>query len=356
MKKISSFLKKVFSLLADCIVPTMPIMIGVGMIKVILIVIGPSVLNLLSETSSTYVVLQFVGDAGYYFLPIYVAISSAEVFKTNKFVAGIVGGMLISPAFVEIVNSGEALSFLNIPIALTNYGNQVLPSVIAIWIMSYIYNFLDKHIIENLRSLLVPLFTIILMIPISFSVIGPLGVFLGDELVSLIMLLKNLGPLGNGILCALIPYITIFGLGGANLSAMLLLASSGIDPILFFSNVIYNNVLGFVTLALYIRNKKSDTLAAAITSSVAGTSEPAIFGIVMKDTKALLSLTIGDFVGGLLSGLFGVKAYAMASFGIFGIVTTIGPDSSILYAAISIVAGCAIGFVLSFLTHKSTHE
>ena len=155
MKKISSFFKKVFSFLADCIVPTMPIMIGVGMIKVILIVIGPSVLNLLSETSSTYVVLQFVGDTGYYFLPIYVAISSAEVFKTNKFVAGIVGGMLISPAFVEIVNSGETLSFLNIPIALTNYGNQVLPSVIAIWIMSYIYNFLDKYINTLIRDFII---------------------------------------------------------------------------------------------------------------------------------------------------------------------------------------------------------
>ena len=225
-------------------------------------------------------------------------------------------------------------------------------SIIAVLIMSYIYNFLDTKIIENLRPIIVPLITIVIMVPIAFCAIGPLGVWLGDKLVELIMLLNNIGPIGNAIMCAIIPFITIAGLGGANLSAMLLLASSGCDPILFYANVIYNNVLGFVTLAMYLKNKKPDVLAAAITSSLAGTSEPALFGHVVKDGKALMCLVVGDFVGGLLAGIFKVKTYAMASFGIFGIVTTIGPDSSIMLAAIAMVAGCVTGFILSFITHS----
>ena len=73
-------------------------------------------------------------------------------------------------------------------------------------------------------------------------------------ILDLIMWLKDLGPLGNAIMCAIIPFITIAGLGGANLSAMLLLASTGVDPILFFANVLYNNILGAVTFALYLKN------------------------------------------------------------------------------------------------------
>ena len=356
MKKILDIIKnglsKALSILVDCIVPTLPIMIGVGMIKVVLILIGPLVLNIISETSDTYVVLSFVANAGYYFMPIYVAVSSAEVFKTNKYVAALSGAMLIAPEFIKIVEANQTISIFSLPIALTNYGNQVIPSIIIVCVLSYIYNFLDNKLNNNIKPILVPLISIILITPISLCLIGPLGVFMGNYLVKFILFLKDLGPIGNAIMCAIIPYVTIFGSGGANLSAMLLLASSGCDPILFFSNVIYNNVLGFVVLAIYLKDKKPETLAAAITSAVAGTSEPALFSIAIKKPTAILSLTIGDFFAGFYAGIMGVKSYAMASFGTFGIITTIGPESSILHAAIAMIIGCIIGFVLSFLTYK----
>lgn len=354
LNTIKEKISHILSVLIDCIVPTLPIMIGVGMIKVILIVIGPTVLNILSESSDTYRVLSFVANAGYYFMPIYMGVSSAEVFKTNKFIGALIGAMLIAPEFVEIVKANEQISIFGLPITLTDYGNQVISSIIATYVLSLVYNFLDKHINENLNPILVPLLSILIMIPVSFCAIGPLGVFLGDKLVSLILMLKNLGPIGNAIMCALIPYITIAGLGGGNLSAMLLLASTGCDPILFFSNVIYNNVLGFVVLAIYLKNKDAKTLAASITSSLAGTSEPALFGIAIKNPYALIALTVGDFFAGLYAGIMGVKSYAMASFGIFGLATTIGPDSSILHGTISIIIGCVIGFVISYLTYNKS--
>ncbi|MBQ3295435.1 MAG: PTS transporter subunit EIIC [Erysipelotrichaceae bacterium] len=356
MKKILNKIKKtvsaVMNKIVDCIVPTMPIMIGVGMLKVALIIAGPLVLKILSYESDTYTVLSFVADAGYYFMPIYIAVSSADAFKTNRFLAALCGAMLLSPVFVSLIESGRSLSVFGIPITSTTYGNQVISSIIIVWIMSYVVSFLEKYLNENLKPILLPLTTIIIMVPISFCLIGPLGVWVGNGLVKLIMALKDLGPVGNGIMCAIIPYITIAGLGGANLSAMLLLASTGVDPILFFANVLYNNILGFVTLALYVRDRNSETLAAAITASLGGTSEPAIFGIVMKDLKALLSLSAGGFIGGLYAGLKGVKSYAMASFGTFGILTTIGPDSSIVDAAVAMILGCASGFIFCYLSHR----
>lgn len=356
MKKVFNIIKKVFGTLCDCIIPVLPIMIGVGMIKVLLIVLRPIVLNVLKETDSTYIVLNFVAEAGFYFMPIYIGFSASEVFKTQKYLGALVGAMLISPTFVEIVKSNTPLSFLKLPIALTDYGNQILSSVISIWIMSYIYNFFDKHISDNFKSLLTPMLTILIMVPIAFCAIGPLGVFLGNKLIELIMLLKDIGPLGNAIMCALIPFILIFGLSGADVSSMILLAATGCDPILFFANVIFNVTTGFVTLATYLNKKQADTLAMSLTACVAGTSEPAIFGVIMKDYKALLSLVVGGFAGGLYAGLFGVKTFAMASFGIFGVVATIGPGSSIVHAIIAIIIASVVGFTLSFLLHLNKHE
>lgn len=356
MKKIGHIITKVFSTLADCILPNMPIMVGVGMLKVLLIILSPTVIGVLPLESDTYRMLSLIADAGFYFMPIFTAISSANVFKTNTSLSGVVGAMLIAPGFVELVKNGDSITIYGLNVIMTDYGNQVIASIIAIWILSYIYDLLNRIIPVKIKSLFIPMLIIIIMAPIVYCVIGPLGVFLGAKLVDLIMILKNIGPIGNAIMCAIIPFITILGLGGANLSAMLILSSTGCDEILFYSNVMYNNILGFVTLALYLKDKKSDTLAAAITSAVGGTSEPALFGIVMKDKLALSSLAIGGFVGGYLSGIFKVKSFAMASFGTFGIVTTIGPGSSFVGALISLIVSCIIGFIICYLTHKKSYN
>ena len=133
------------------------------------------------------------------------------------------------------------------------------------------------------------------------------------------------------------------------IATVIVIAFAAAVVVIIFANHVALVVQNY---ALYIKNKKADVLAAAITASVAGTSEPALFGFVMKDIKALLSLTIGCFFGGLLSGLFKVKSYAMASFGVFGLITTIGPESSIVHAVISMIVGCVVGFIVCFITHR----
>lgn len=352
IKRLLKIIKNVFFKIAECIIPIMPILVGVGMLKVILIILGPYILNILSEADNTYIVLSFVADAGYYFLPIYVAVASAEVFDTNKFLAALMGGMLISPAFVELVNNNTPLTIFGLKLASTNYSNQILPSIIIVFIESYVYKYLSKFIPKKLSSVFSPMLTIIIMIPVAFCLIGPVGVYLGEQLVKLVISLKNMGPLGFAIMTALAPFVVIAGLGGASLSVMLSLAASGVDPILFFSNVLFNSILGFVTLALYIRNKDAQALAASITSTVGGSSEPAIFGYVIKDFSAMLSLIIASFFAGLYAGIMQVKTFSISSFGFLGLVSTIGPNSSIVHATISLVIGCVLAFVLTLLTHK----
>lgn len=355
MNKSKQIIKNILQALSDTIVPTLPIMIGAGMIKVLLIILGPTVFNILPENSSTYIVFSFVADAGYYFLPIFVAISAAEVFNTNKYLAGLVGAMLVSPTFIEIVNKGQELNFLGLPIALTHYDSQVIPSIFAIWMMSTIYSLLDLHIPKSIKSIFVPLITLLIMIPISFCLIGPLGVALGEAFVTFALWLKDVGPIGSAIICALSPIVVAAGLGSTYLTAMLLLASTGCDPIFFFNSVLYNSLLGFVLLPVYLKDKNAETLASAVSATIAGTSEPAVFSVLIKDPKAFLATLISSFVAGLLSGILQIKSYAMASFGVFGVVTTIAPDTPLIKSLIVLIIACSLAFVLSFILHKK-HE
>lgn len=351
--KVVTFFKNLFGKLSNCIVPVLPILIGAGMIKVILLVIGPSVLNIIDETNSTYLVFSFVSEAGFYFLPIFVAVSSAEEFKTNKYIAGFLGAILISPTFIELITNHTSLSIFNIPITPTLYENQIIPSILCVFVMSYIYNFFNSHITKNLNSLLTPLLTLIIMIPLTLCVIGPIGTWAGEYLIKFVMVVKDFGPIGSGILCAILPFTLIFGLGGANLSVMLLLLSTGCDPVFYFDGILFNVIIGCVCLALYIRNKDGECLAASITATIGGVSEPAMFGYVVKDIKSFIVLTFTCFITGALSGILGVKTYTFASFGIFGAVATLSENTTIIPSIICMIFGCVIGFILNFIVHSS---
>lgn len=352
MKKIIGIFDKFFKTLGSCITPVVPVLVGAGMLKVALVLLGPSVFGILQETDNTFVVLTFVADAGYYFLPIYVAVASGEYFGTNKYIAALMGGALLSPKFVELINEGTSLTIFNLPIASMSYANEILPPIIIVGIESYVYKYIEKLINEKVRDIFVPLITIVIMVPIIYCAVGPLGIALGSLFTNLTLQLTKIGPIGVGIFAAILPFVVLFGLGGSDLAVMLSLNSIGPDPICFFSNVAYNCVLGSVAFACYLKDRQPDHLAASVATFVGGTSEPSLFGIAVKDRKALISTIIGCFVSGCIGGLLKVKTFAVASFGIFGIITTIGPESSILFAAIAIASGCLVGFVSYNLMSK----
>lgn len=350
--KIKNIINKLFSILSSCVVPILPIMIGTGMIKVLIILLTENGLNILSSANDTIRVLSFVADAGFYFMPIFMAVSAAEVFNTNKFIAAFIGASLLSPEFVRLVSQGVPLSVYGLHLPLYTYENQIIPSILIVFVLSLVEKQLNRFIPDAVKALLVPLLSALIMAPVAFCIVGPVGLYLSEKLVDFIMFLKGIGPIGNAIMVVMLPYIAGFGLGGGIVSGLLALAATGIDPILLFSNVIYNTVLGVAVFAVYLKDKDPSKLAASITSAIAGTSEPALFGVFMKDYKVVIATLVSGFAAGLYSGIMGVKTFAMASFGLFGIISTIGPGSSIIHAAISLMIGWTISFTISTVLHK----
>ena len=352
-KKILDTINRLFAILSSCVIPILPIMIGTGMIKVIVILLTENGLNILSNANETIRVLSAIADAGFYFMPVFMAVSAADVFKTNKSISAFIGASLLAPGFLNLVNEGAHLSIYGIPLPLYTYENQIIPSILIIYVLSLVEKQLNKYISESVKALFMPLLSILIMIPVAFCAVGPLGLYLSGKLVDFIMFLKDIGPIGNGIMVVLLPWIAGFGLGGGIVSALLALAATGVDPILLFANVIYNTVLGVSVFAVYLKDKDSSRLAASITSAIAGTSEPALFGTFMKSTKVMIAVSISGFVAGFYSGLMGVKTFAMASFGLFGTISTIGPGSSIVHAIIALIIGNGLSFVLTTLLYKN---
>lgn len=346
----------IFQTLGDCLAPTLPAIIGVGMIKLALLLLSPTVLNILNETSDTYIVLSFVCNAAYYFLPVFIAVSAGEVFKTNKYIAGLLGAMLLAPEYVGYVNTGKALTIFSLPITLTGYNSQMISPILIVWLFSIIYNYLDSKVSDRFKTIIVPAISITIMVPIAFCLVGPLGVWLGSLLTKLIYTLYKMGPLGGAIYCALMPIICIAGLGSVDFTITLALITPGPDPICFFNNLCYNVMLGVTVFVYYLKKKDNEALASSITASIAGISEPALFGTVVKNLYLLIPLCTSCFVVGFLNSSFGIKSYVMASQGIIGSISTLGGDVSFIYSIIDLTIGIILSAFLSIITLKKVHE
>lgn len=168
--------------------PIVPALAGAGMLKAVLSFL--SVMKLVEPTSQSYQILNFMGDALFYFLPVVVAASAAKKLKVNSYVAMAIGAMLIHPTFIAMASdaktNGELLSFFGLPISPVSYTSSVIPVILAIWFMSYVEPFVEQHMFKPIRLFMTPLITMFIVGVVSFVILGPLGYYCGTGLGSLI--------------------------------------------------------------------------------------------------------------------------------------------------------------------------
>ena len=315
-KGIKGIIDKVFDGISGSLTPFIPALIGSGMIKVILIfadMLGAD------ATSGTYQLLSFAGDAGFYFLPIIIGAFAAKKFGANQGLGMVIGGMLVYPSFA----AATGLNFLGIPVYSNSYSSSIIPIILSCAVMAPIEKFFAKHSPEILRSVLEPLCTILVMIPLAYCLLGPIGSFLGQYLSAFVLWLYNtIGFIGVALFAAIMPFVIMTGMHGAfvpYLLQMLTDPSIGYEPIFFPALIISNINQGVAALAVALKTKsaelKSTSLSTAVTAIVAGVTEPAMYAVNFKYKTPLYGAMIGSAIGGLVAGFFkcSIQAFAGAS-------------------------------------------
>lgn len=178
--KKTGIFNKIVDTITSCMPSMIPALTAAGMIKVILSL--STTFNWMSNESSTYRVLDFIGDGAFYFMPILLAVFAANKFKVNTSIAIIVVGVFLHPSFSQWVASGEPISFLGMPIQGVIYAASVIPALLTIWVMSYVERGVNKITPQSLKILLNPTLTLLIMAPLALIVIGPLGNYAGQGL------------------------------------------------------------------------------------------------------------------------------------------------------------------------------
>lgn len=348
-KKIS--VSAILDSIAGCITPLIPLLMAGGFIKIV-VILG-ELTGLLTAGGPTHTVLTFVGDAAFYFLPIFVGSNAAKKFGANPALGMLVGAMLIHPTFVSAVSAGESLSVFGLPIYSAGYTSTIFPVIISVAVMAPIEKFFAKHSPDAIRSITEPFFTMLVMIPLTLCVLAPIGSFLGTYVSNaIIWLYDTIGFLGVAVFAGLCPLLVMTGMHSALMPYMLnSFATLGWEPIVLTGMIISNIDQGAACLAVALKTKNADLRSTAIgcgvTAVVGGVTEPGMYGVNLPLKTPLYCAMAGTAVGGAVAGIGKAVAYSITgSAGVLGGLPIYLPGgvSNLLW----MVAGIVIGFVLTF--------
>lgn len=363
-KKEPLTLKKVGNNILDAIVGTMspliPAIIGGSMVKLLVMLLGMA--GILSADSETYKLINTIGDGAFYFLPMLVAASAAKKFKTDMFLAISIAGVLIHPDFrsmMEAVTVGDtAAHFMGIPIASVKYTYTVIPSICMTWILSYIERGVDKITPAVTKNFLKPMLILLIAAPIAILIIGPAGIYVGEGISAFVFTVQDkLGFVAVGIMGAIWPLLVITGMHRVFTPTILqTISETGMEGTVMPSEIGANLSLGGVSLAVALKTKNSElrqtALAAASSALIAGTTEPALYGVAVRLKRPLLASLITGFVCGCLAGIGGLASRSMVSPSILTGVQFIDPANpgrSIAWIAGITILSIVLSFVLTLV-------
>lgn len=324
-----------------------------------------------TQTSGTYQILYAIGDALFYFFPIFLGYTAIKKFGGNIFVGMAIGGALVYPALAGLTagkpmytlfagtmfESPIHITFLGIPVILMSYASSVIPIILATFFAAKVEKGLKNIIPDVVKTFLVPFFTLLIVVPVTFIVIGPIAVWAGDLLGHGTLWVYNLSPVIAGLLLGgFWQVFVIFGLHwGLIPVAINNLTTLHADPVLAMTfGASFAQIGAVLAVMLKTKNQKLKTLGyPAFISGTFGVTEPAIYGITLPLKKPFIMSCIGGAVGGGIIGYAGAQGYIMGGLGIFGLPNFIKPgspiDSAFWWVIIAIVVSFVLGLILTYV-------
>ena len=355
-------LKRVGMTILDAIIGTMtpliPAIIGGSMVKLLAMLLLMT--GVVGETNSTYVLLNTIGDAAFFFLPILVAVSASKKFGTNTYLAVAIAGLMVHPVFMDLMAKaaeGQAVTLAMLPITSVKYTYTIIPAIVMSWLLRYIEAGVDRITPLVTKNFLKPMLILLVGAVIAISIVGPAGVWLGNGISAVVYGIHGkLGWLAVALVGAIWPLLVMTGMHRVFTPTIVTtIAETGSEAMVMPSEIGANMSLGGVSLAVAFKTKNRElrqtALAAASSALIAGITEPALYGVAIRLKRPMIASVITGFIAGAVAGLAGLASHSMAAPDLFTSVQFIDKDNptSILWIAAVMAISVVVSFTLTLI-------
>ncbi len=370
-----AWLDAVFEYLSDSFRPLLGVLLGAS-----LIIAFAAVLDALgvvdfraADKPATWVFVDAMWRGVFYYLPIMVAYNAARKLRVDPWLGATVMAAVMTPDFLSLTNAASTLCTTNetlgttacvadifgLPMQLNEYGGQVFVPLIMVAVLAPLYRGLKRVFPENIQMVFVPFLSMVVMIPVTAFLLGPLGIWLGTGLGDGLAWLNGNAPIVFAIVIPLIyPFLVPLGLHWPLNALMLVnLNTLGYDfiqgPMGAWNFACFGATAGVLVLAVrdrdvQMRQTATGALAAGL---LGGISEPSLYGIHLRFKRIYPRMLVGCLTGGVIIGLLGgvdTQAFAFTS------LLTIPVFDPIPVYAIAVAAAFVVSMVLVIVSDFRT--
>ena len=335
--------------------PLIPAVAGGGVLKSLLLL--ASVTGLMDNTSQTYQILNLIGGAPLYFLPILVAITTANKLKVNQLVAVSAVGALILPELTTLLTDGAA--FMGFGLQNIAYASQVFPAILTVLFYAQIEKLFTRISPKPIRIFFVPMMSLIITVPVALLILGPLGFEVGTIFsAAIIWLYAHLGWVATGILAAVLPLMVVTGMHKAMIPyAVSSMSEMGAELLYLPASLAHNIAEAGACFAVSVRTKDQKLRSTAVSAGISalfGITEPALYGVTILHKRVLYGVMASSLVGGAVAGLFAIKAFALVGPGLASITMFVDEANpmNLVWALVTLGVSFAVSFVLVLFLFK----
>lgn len=342
--------KAAMDLLSETMTPVIEPIIASGLLAGFLSLF--SITGLISADSPTYQLLDSIRSAVFFFLPIFIAMSCAKRLKASPYLAVALAATLVSSS----INDVAGLSIFGIQLPQMVYANSFIPIILAVWFMGQLTVLLKKYVPKFLQYFLNPLLIMVICLPVTLLIFGPIGIWIGDGIGWFFEVLHN--TFGSWIVVMLYaafqPFLIMLGAGNFMMPlALNFVNKMGYDPIFLAAATISDLAVSGAMLGYFLRakdSKQKQLFGTVSFSALMGVTEPAIYGAFIKFRRPFIAVMIGGGLGGLFAGLMNVKTYSIV-WGLMGLPSYADNQdfSNLVFMIISVVIGFVAAAVSAYI-------
>lgn len=348
MEKIKKFLSAIFDHVSECMAPIIPILLAGGILKIIVLLM--TTMHIMTGTTET--IMSAIAATPFYFLPIMVAYSAAKHYDTDPLIAIISVCVMLLPDFAALMESGEKVTFIGIPVVPATYAYSVIPIILLIYCMSLIVRFLKRVIKESLQPYFLAVCAILITSLLGILVVEPLVSLISNTLAAGLNIMQTEVPiLAWGLFAALTLVLVSTGMHWIFMTlAITQIGLTGVDYGIMVALFISNISLAGCDLGVFVKTKKPElrsmSLSAMVTALIPGIAEPSIFGICFKEKTPAIGNILGCMIAGVVQGLLTVHCFIYTFPSIPSILMFYSADEP--YNLIKVIIVGVVSFVASF--------
>ncbi|MCL1935766.1 MAG: PTS transporter subunit EIIC [Defluviitaleaceae bacterium] len=315
------------------------------------------------QSTSTYAVINAIGDGLFMFLPIFIGYTAMKKFKGTPFIGMMIATALVYPGFLDgsaTATFGQ-LDFFGIPfsIPMAGYASTVMPIIASAAFGSYVERWLRKILPDVVKLFLVPFFTALITVPLTFIIIGPVMNMVSSAMGNGFMFLMDISPILFGAVLGFGWQIMVmFGMHWAIIPFAIIQMASGEPTGLLVGSAGASWAQTGAVLAVMLKTKEQklkELSIPAFISGIFGVTEAAIYGITLPKKKPFWASCIVASIAGAIAMGLGIRAYSMAGLGIFAFTGHIRLDGNItemvwmmIIATGALIGGFALAWILGF--------